>query len=89
MERALAAGVSPNVLAGQDLNPLLAAAMNKHYEVAARLLGAGANPNFSTKYNGLTPLWFARTHQNEPLVKLLIEAGALDGGRRPKKSSSK
>jgi ankyrin repeat protein len=88
VDRALAAGVSPNLLAGQDLNPLLAAAMNKHYDVAARLLAAGANPNFSTKYNGLTPLWFTRTHQNEPLAKLLIEAGASDGNRHRKKSRS-
>jgi ankyrin repeat protein len=38
VEKAPAAGVSPNALAGLDLNPLLAAAMNKHSSVVARLL---------------------------------------------------
>lgn len=63
--------------------------MNKYDDVVARLLQAGANPNFSTRYNGLTPLWFAQTHANEPMVKLLVEAGAIDRSRGRKKSSGK
>jgi ankyrin repeat protein len=50
--------------------------------VVARLLRAGANPNVSTKYNGLTPLWYAQVSQDEPMITLLIEAGAINPHER-------
>jgi len=83
VESALAAGVSPNVVDSHEHVPLLFAARNNHYEVALRLLEAGADPNFSTKYNDLTALWFARLHGDGPLVELLVQATARGRKKRP------
>jgi len=39
------------------MTPLVQAIITGHYDVAAFLLDHGANPNLSTKKEGLTPLW--------------------------------
>jgi ankyrin repeat protein len=55
----LDAGVDVNQLKGGDnTSPLLVATVNGHFDLAATLLGRGANPNLASE-NGVTPLFAA------------------------------
>ncbi|MGA3344998.1 MAG: ankyrin repeat domain-containing protein [Terracidiphilus sp.] len=45
-------------------------------EMVVLLLDAGADPNFPSEYNGLTPLLFALEQRHEKMVPILLAHGA-------------
>jgi ankyrin repeat protein len=72
---------------GKHYPPLLAAVQNGGFETARALLGAGADPNVGTRFNGApsprtdrdsgwTPLMSAAVNGDVRLVKLLLKNGA-------------
>jgi ankyrin repeat protein len=84
------AGADVNSLSGADaLTPLMIAAgqtspaegamfvpgSTRPTDIAQGLLARGANVNAQTK-NGVTPLMIAATHNNPPMIGILIDAGA-------------
>jgi ankyrin repeat protein len=75
VEKALAAGISPNATAGRDLSPLLFAAANNHTAVALRLLEAGADPKVYAATTDSSPLKYSIGHGNVEVVRELIRAG--------------
>jgi ankyrin repeat protein len=58
------------------LTPLMEAARNNHYEVAKRLLAAGANPNVRLKGDGNFALFDAAHCNQLDFIELLIAGGA-------------
>ncbi len=75
----LAAGADVHVVAKNDMRiqPLHAACANGNVEIARLLLEHGAAVN-ATQQNDFTPLMAARQNQNERLLQLLEEFGAVD-----------
>jgi ankyrin repeat protein len=84
------AGADVNSLSGTDaLTPLMIAAgqtspaegamfvpgSTRPTDIAQGLLARGANVNAQSK-NGVTPLMIAATHNNPPMIGILIDAGA-------------
>ena len=84
------AGADVNSLSGADaLTPLMIAAgqtspaegamfvpgSTRPTDIAQGLLARGANVNAQSK-NGVTPLMIAATHNNPPMIGILIDAGA-------------
>jgi uncharacterized protein len=69
---------------GDNASPLLIATINGHFDLAARLLERGANPNLVAE-NGATPLyatinlqWAPRAGYPQPHAQLNQKAGYLD-----------
>jgi uncharacterized protein len=61
----------------QGETPLMLAAKNGRYEVAAVLLKAGAAVD-AADYAGHTPYWHARNNRHARVVRLLQDAGGKD-----------
>ncbi|MGD2180784.1 ankyrin repeat domain-containing protein [Lusitaniella coriacea] len=72
------------IAAGADVNdgsmrhtPLLNAIEREHFEVALKLIAAGANPTYTTKFGGsVPPIGMAAARGSAEVVRALIEAGA-------------
>lgn len=73
----LAHGADPNIAANNPMHvmPLHSAVAGKYYEIAARLIEAGAEVNAREQY-GLTPLHAAAQNGDLPTVQLLLQHGA-------------
>lgn len=88
VSRLLANGEDPNECYGEDEeNALLVAAVEGRVKIAELLLKAGANPNHCD-LQGYTPLMGAVCAASEPLVNMLIEAGANIHARSQKSGAT-
>ena len=75
VERALAAGIDPDIHDALNRRALTMAVDNNSAEVVELILIAGANPNLSGR-DGQTPLQKSIFWESATITKLLIEAGA-------------
>ena len=75
VSRLLSSGTDPNCNTKLGNTPLMAAAMNGHWEVVKILLNAGANPD-QFEVLGWTELHLAAIIGQKNIVKLLLDAGA-------------
>jgi uncharacterized protein len=77
VELLLRNGAAVNVTGGHDklLQPLMAASLQQHVQVALRLLKAGADVN-AAETGGRTALMIAATKNSVTLVQLLLSHGA-------------
>lgn len=78
----------PNIASNNAMRvaPLNSAVAGDHYEIAAKLIEAGANVNVK-QADGFTPLMSASQNGNAQMVKLLLAHGA-DASARVDKSSA-
>lgn len=78
----------PNIASNNAMHvaPLHSAVAGNHYEVAAKLVEAGANVN-AVQADGFTPLMGAAQNGNAQLVKFLLDHGADRHARVDKTSA--
>ena len=67
---------------GSNVPPLVAAATWDHWDVAAKLLTAGADPN--ARAGSLTPVMAAAAYDHPVTLKLLLDAGAAPTSPDPR-----
>lgn len=76
VQRALAAGASPDARSAEGEPALLAAASSKNPETVQALIKAGADVNAASRENGWTPLMAAAFFGVTESVRALLDAGA-------------
>jgi ankyrin repeat protein len=74
----LDAGADAGERGNEGESPLILCVEQQDYELAARLLRAGAKKTINAwgAYGGLTALATAASHFNVPMIELLLDAGA-------------
>ena len=77
-------GADVGAVARNDMQvqPLHSAVAGQHREVVAALLVAGADPN-ARQQGGFTPLMAAEQHEDEDMVRLLMDHGAEESAQAP------
>jgi len=65
-----------------EVQPLHSAVAGKHREIVAALLVAGADTN-ARQQGGFTPLMAAEQHEDNEMVRLLIDHGAEESATAP------
>src|SRR5688572_29518585 len=76
VEKLLAEGADPNEM-GHFSTPALHWVINySEWDITARMLEAGADPNLRNPTTGITPLSLALAGSDPALVALLLESGA-------------
>lgn len=76
VEKALAAGINPDVRNKQGGTPLGIAAQKGFLKIVELLLAYGADPNLRSGIGGFTALALAASTGRQDLVKVLLDAGA-------------
>ncbi len=77
-------GADVGAVARNDMQvqALHSAVAGRHRDVAAALLVAGADPN-ARQHGGFTPLMAAEEHNDEEMVRLLMDHGAEESATAP------
>jgi hypothetical protein len=77
-ERLLEAGADPSAETAEGETALHRALVSYQVDQVRLLLEAGADPNLTSRRNGLTPLWILGDSGPPELRQMLLDAGAVD-----------